>query len=281
MTEMITRFAPSPTGYLHLGHAASAHHVWTYASQHGGQVLLRIEDIDQTRCRADYTQSIYEDLGWLGFSWPTPVRIQSEHMDAYAVIIQHLADKGFAYRCFRTRAEIRDLMAQSDTPGMAYVGHPLPAVQERDCLARGEAYAWRLNLQEIRSYLGAMWDDLAFAVDNRDGQIAAIKADPFLHGDIVVARKDAPVAYHLAACFDDNVQCITHIIRGTDLADAPHIQCLIQVLMGWSQPVYVHHELILDETGKRLSKTAKSASLREFRRFGHRPMDIWQRLALI
>lgn len=279
MTGIITRFAPSPTGYLHIGHAASAHHVWDYAGRHGGTALLRIEDIDQTRCRPEYTQAIYEDLGWLGFSWPLPVRVQSKCMRQYESVIQHLAGHGFAYRCFRTRAEIKDLMMQSGATRPAYIGRPLPAAEERDRLARGDVYAWRLNLQEIRSELGKVWDDLAFAVD-RGGGLATVKADPFLHGDIVIARKDTPVAYHLAASYDDHIQGVTHIVRGTDLADAPHIQRVLQVLMGWKQPVYVHHDLVLDEAGKRLSKMAKSASLRDLRRYGHRPMDIWQRLSL-
>lgn len=262
MTKLVTRFAPSPTGRLHLGHAASAFHVWNAARTAGGTVLLRIEDIDTTRCRPEFTDAIYEDLAWLGLEWDGPVRIQSAHFDDYAAVVEGLAQRGLAYRCFRTRSEL-----EQQSPG------PLPAGEEAEKIAAGIHFAWRLSLAAARETIGAAWNDLAFSVQTASG-IERVKAEPSREGDIIIARKDSPSAYHLAATHDDALQGMTHIIRGEDLIDAPHIQTVLQVLMGWPQPIYHHHPLILGPDGKRLSKRHGSISLAALRADGKSVSDV-------
>ncbi|MEO1643226.1 MAG: tRNA glutamyl-Q(34) synthetase GluQRS [Pseudomonadota bacterium] len=265
-----TRFAPSPTGRLHLGHAFSAREVWRVAQAAGGEVLLRIEDIDTTRCRPDFVDGILEDLRWLGFDWPELVRQQSEHFADYAAVVDSLTARGLAYRCFRTRAEIADKV-EADRP---FTGQALPADEEEERLSQGDAFAWRLSLAACKKVLGSAYDELEFTLQTKSG-LKTQWADPALHGDVVIARKDSPSAYHIAATHDDALQGITHIVRGDDLADAPHIQTLLQVLMGWPQPIYHHHRLLMGPDGKRLSKTHGSISLAELRASGHSPSDIW------
>ncbi|MEM9055283.1 MAG: tRNA glutamyl-Q(34) synthetase GluQRS [Pseudomonadota bacterium] len=270
LSKFRTRFAPSPTGLLHLGHAASARAVWDGAVRAGGEVLLRIEDIDTTRCRPDYTDAIYEDLRWLGFEWPEPVRVQSEHFSDYAKVVEALDARGLAYRCFRTRAEI----AAATPEGQMFVSAPLPPVEEQRRLEVGEAFAWRLSLAACEAALGGTYHDLSFQLETKTG-LETRRADPGLHGDIVIARKDSLSAYHIAATHDDALQGMTHIIRGDDLAYAPHIQTLLQVLMDWPQPIYHHHALMMGPDGKRLSKSHGSISLAGLRRSGKTPDDIW------
>lgn len=255
-----TRFAPSPTYFLHLGHALSALHVWRAAEAAGGEVLLRIEDIDTTRCRPEYTDAIYDDLAWLGLTWPDPVRVQSEHFDAYRACVDQLNQMGLAYRCFRTRAELAALEDPA-CPG------PISADQEEELLAQGVPFAWRLSLARTRAYLGPLFDDLPYQ-ENTPAGLVTQRANPEQHGDIVIARKDSPSAYHIAATHDDALQGMTHIIRGEDLLDAPHIHTLLQVLMGWPRPIYQHHALLLDEDGNKLSKRQKSISLASLRADG-------------
>lgn len=264
MSSFVTRFAPSPTGYLHLGHAASAFHVWRAAQRAGGDVLLRIEDIDTTRCRPAYTEAIFEDLAWLGLTWPAPVRVQSDHFTDYAAIVRQLADLGLAYRCFRTRKQLGEGV---------FTGGPLPPSQELLWLEQGKAFAWRLSLSAAREHIGPLWYDLSYRVE-LDGKTALMKAEPERHGDIIIARKDTPSAYHIAATHDDDLQGITHVIRGEDLIDAPHIQTLLQVLLGWSHPTYIHHRLIMGPDGKRLSKSHGSIALASLRADGKTPDDI-------
>jgi len=273
--QAITRFAPSPTGYLHLGHAASAWHVWTEAAKLGAQVLLRIEDIDTTRCRPDFTDAIFEDLAWLGFRWPEPVRIQSEHFTDYARVVDDLALRGLAYRCFRTRKEVDDLIVDGD----AFIGAPLSSAEESAKIEAAVPFAWRLNLSEAQAQLADVWNELSYDELTPKGRVTH-RAIPQQHGDIVIARKDSPSAYHLAATHDDALQGVTHIVRGRDLEDAPHIQVLLQTLMGWPPVTYVHHDLIVGADGKRLSKSNKSASLRQLRENGTRPAEIWRKLEL-
>ncbi|MEL6830267.1 MAG: tRNA glutamyl-Q(34) synthetase GluQRS [Pseudomonadota bacterium] len=270
-----TRFAPSPTGYLHLGHAASAWHVWRTAKDLGAQVLLRIEDIDPTRCRPEFTAAISEDLSWLGFSWPEPIRMQSDHFDAYADIVRNLAQRGLAYRCFLTRREI----AIQALDGQAVVSAPLSPSVEAARLEAGDPFAWRLNLCEAKALLGPTWSDLSYRELTPNGPIDH-PAEPERHGNIVLARKDSPTAYHLAATYDDALQEVTDVVRGRDLEDAPHIQVLLQALMNWPQVTYHHHDLITDSAGRRLSKTDKSVSLRALRADGLQPSDVWRRLQL-
>lgn len=270
MSVFRTRFAPSPTYYLHLGHAASALHVWRAAKAAGGDVLLRIEDIDTTRCKPEYTAAIFEDLRWLGLDWPEPVRVQSDHFDAYRACVSGLQARGLAYRCFRSRSELATLPVPSQ-PG------PHAANEERILLERDVPFAWRLSLAAAREALGTDWGKLSYrALKGR--KVQTPKAEPERHGDIVIARKDSPSAYHLAATYDDAFQAMTHIVRGEDLIDAPHIQTLLQVLMEWPQPVYQHHPLIVDEDGKKLSKRQRSISLASLRADGMTAEQIRRRL---
>jgi len=265
-----TRFAPSPTFFLHLGHAASAFHVWRAAEEAGGEVLLRIEDIDTTRCRPEYTQQIFADLEWLGLTWPEPVRVQSEHFSDYRACVADLNARGLAYRCFRTRTELTDL-PDPMRPGR----HSAEDEQRR--LEANLPFAWRLSLNAARETLGPDWEALSFQEQTAEG-LESQPANPDLHGDIIIARKDSPSAYHLAATHDDALQDMTHIIRGEDLIDAPHIHTLLQTLMGWPQPIYRHHPLVLDADGRKLSKREKSISLKQLRADGVTPEQVKQRL---
>lgn len=265
-----TRFAPSPTYYLHLGHALSALHVWQAADIAGGEVWLRIEDIDTTRCRPEYTKAIYQDLRWLGLDWPEPARVQSDHFEDYAACVASLAQGRLAYRCFRTRTDLAQL-PDPQLPG------PHPADEEAARLEKGEPFAWRLSLSAARAKLGARWDGLTYTEKTPDG-LQTHRARPEVHGDIVIARKDSPSAYHLAATYDDALQRMTHLVRGEDLIDAPHIQTLLQVLMDWPRPVYQHHPLLYDEDGKKLSKRQKSISLASLRADGMTAQQIRTRL---
>lgn len=270
MSAFRTRFAPSPTYYLHLGHAASALHVWRRAEEAGGEVLLRIEDIDTTRCRPEYTAAIYQDLEWLGLSWPEPVRVQSEHFSDFKAVIDHLTQRGLTYRCFRTRTELADLQDPL-RPG------PHPADDEAARLNEGLPFAWRLSLAACQDALGEAWHALSYTERTPQGRVERA-ADPMREGDIVLARKDSPSAYHVAATHDDALQGITEIIRGEDLIDAPHIQTLLQALMGWPAPIYEHHALLLDETGQKLSKRQQSISLASLRADGMTADQVRSRL---
>lgn len=270
MNAFRTRFAPSPTYYLHLGHAASALHVWQAAELAGGEVYLRIEDIDTTRCKPEYSAAILEDLAWLGLEWSEPVRIQSEHFAAYGSCVERLRARGLAYRCFRSR---KDLAALSNPkqPG------PHAPDEERRLLGDGVPFSWRLSLAAARNVLGANWETLTYRLQTGQS-VQSVRAEPERHGDIVIARKDSPSAYHLAATYDDALQSMTHIIRGEDLVDAPHIQTLLQVLMGWPHPIYQHHPLVTDLGGKKLSKSERSISLASLRADGMTAEQIRNRL---
>lgn len=270
--SFITRFAPSPTGAMHLGTAASAFHVWRAAEEVGGTVLLRVEDVDQTRCKPEYTEAILEELAWLGLSWPEPVRIQSHHFAEYEAGLQNLRERGLLYRCFLTRRELAER-----APDGVYRGGPLPSDEEAARLEAGDAFAWRLSLDRARDLIGPGWGQLAYLEDT-GGTLVERRAEPERHGDVVLARKDTPVAYHFSCCHDDALQGVSHVIRGTDLEDAPHIHVLIQALMGWPTPVYHHHPVLLGPDGKKLSKSHGSKSLASLRAEGLTPSDV-RRLA--
>lgn len=273
MSDFVTRFAPSPTGRLHLGHVYSAFQVRRAADAVGGQAVLRIEDIDVTRCRPEYEAAIHEDLAWLGLEWEGEVRRQSEHFSQYAATIETLRARGLVYRCFRSRAQIAALTEGG--PDTAFASGPLPAEDEAEKRAAGAPFAWRLWLRAARAELGAAYDALAYTVESLDGtQQHRLACRPELHGDIALTRKDAPAAYHLAACHDDAVQGITHIIRGEDLIDAPHIQTLLQALMGWPHPIYRHHRLLTGPDGKRLSKSDRSKTVASLRAEGLTPGEV-------
>ena len=250
-----TRFAPSPNGRLHIGHLASALFVWNYAERNGAEVLLRIEDTDTSRCKPEFTKLIFEDLDWLGLEWPEPVRIQSKHFADYQSVQDNLLNRGFLYRCFKSRSEISLL-----TQGKPYVGKALKPSQEQILLESGRPYSWRLSLDAVREEIGSIWNELDYRISN--GALCYRRpASPAIHGDIVVSGKDSPTSYHVAATHDDAIQGITHVIRGMDLADAPHIHRLLQILLGWPEPTYIHHSLIVDAEGKKLSKRDKAPSI--------------------
>lgn len=267
----VTRFAPSPTGHLHRGHAFSALTAFRAAQAAGGRFLLRIEDIDATRCRPEYEAAILEDLAWLGLAWETPVRRQSEHLADYHAAIDTLRGRGLVYRCFKTRKEI-DIGRAPHAPAVPYVGAPLPASEEAERLARGEAFAWRLSLAAAREALGG-FERLTFIEQGAgpDGETGRVQARPETAGDIVLARKDVGVAYHLAVVHDDALQGVTHVIRGLDLFEAAHIQRLLQALLDLPTPIYRHHGLLLGPDGKRYAKRDKAQTLRELRAAGMSP----------
>ena len=270
----VTRFAPSPTGYLHRGHAFSALTAFRAAQDAGGRFLLRIEDIDATRCRPDYDAAIFEDLAWLGLEWETPVRRQSEHLADFHAAIETLRERGLVYRCFKTRKEI-DIGRAPHEPAVAYVGSPLPADEEAQRLDRGEAFAWRLSLAAAREALGG-FEGLTFTEQGAgpDGETGVIQARPETAGDIVLARKDVGVAYHLAVVHDDALQGVTQVIRGVDLFEAAHIQRLLQALLGYPTPTYHHHGLLVGPDGKRYAKRDKAQTLRELRAEGMSATDL-------
>lgn len=270
-----TRFAPSPTGRLHKGHAFSALTAWRGAKAADGRFVLRIEDIDPTRCRPEFEAGIYEDLAWLGLDWETPVRRQSDHLADYAAVVEALDRRGLLYRCFRTRKEILDAIGDAPHgPAEAARPGPHPAEEEARLLAEGRPFAWRLSLDRAKEALGgAAWDALSFIEEGSgpDGETGPVKARPETTGDVVLARKDAGTAYHLAVTHDDAMQGISHVIRGQDLFEATHIQRLIQALMDWPAPVYRHHRLLAGPDGRRYAKRDRSVTLAELREGGLTP----------
>jgi glutamyl-Q tRNA(Asp) synthetase len=277
MAGFVTRFAPSPTGLLHLGHAYAALTAYDAARHARGRFILRIEDIDATRVRPEYEQAIYEDLAWLGLRWETPVRRQSEHMADYEAALTRLREAGLLYRCFRTRREVMEAAASAPHgPAEAFVGAPLSADEEAALLAEGKPYAWRLSMGAARGVLGEAWEGLTFEEEGEgpEGERGTITVQPALHGDVVLARKDVGVAYHLAVVVDDALQGITHVIRGQDLFEAAHVQRLLQVLLGLPEPVYRHHPLLLGPDGKRLAKRNGAEALRDLRARGLTPEKV-------
>ena len=268
----VTRFAPSPTGRLHRGHAFSALTAWRYARAIGGRFLLRIEDIDPTRCKPEFETAILEDLTWLGFDRDGPLRRQSEHLADYATVIDQLNGRGLLYRCFRTRKDILDSIGDAPHgPVEAARPGPHPASEEAVLLGEERPFAWRLSLDRAREALGErVWEALTFVEEGQgpNGEQGLIKARPETAGDAVLARKDAGTAYHVAVTHDDALQGVTHVIRGEDLFEATHVQVLIQTLMGWPTPVYRHHRLLVGEDGRRYAKRDRSVTLAELRAGG-------------
>ncbi len=271
--KLVTRFAPSPTGLLHLGHAFSALTVFHAAREAGGRFLLRIEDIDRTRCKPEFETAIYEDLAWLGLDWESPVRRQSDHFKDYDAALNALREKNLVYRCFKTRKEILDEIARAphlsaDGPeGPAYMGEPLPAEEERALIDAGEPFAWRLSIEAAKKHLGPAYEALSFTEETPEGA-RTVKAAPEIFGDPVIARKDNGTSYHLASVHDDALQGVTHVIRGEDLSHAAHLHRLLQALLDYPAPAYRHHRLLTDEGGKRLAKRDKAATLQALRDSG-------------
>lgn len=269
----MTRFAPSPTGYLHLGHAASAYHVWQTAIALNAPVKLRIEDIDHTRCRPEYEDAIIADLTRLGFEWDGPMRRQSDHLDDYAKAMSFLRHAELIYRCFKPRQEIECARAESSDPSAAYTGGPLPPSEEQARLNAGEPHAWRLSLRNAKERLGKTYDTLSYTEIGPDSPISH-PAHPERHGDVILARKDINTSYHIACCHDDALQAITHVVRGEDLRDVTHIHVLLQALMGWPQPLYRFHPLLLGPDGQKLSKRNQDKALHTFWSEGVTPAEI-------
>jgi glutamyl-Q tRNA(Asp) synthetase len=270
--SIVTRFAPSPTGYLHLGHALSALSAWRHAREAGGCFLLRIEDIDPGRCRPEFAAAIEEDLAWLGLDWDGPVRVQSAHLPEYRAALDALAARGLLYPCFCTRTEILAEVAASANAPHAPDGSPLypgtcrllPAAQRLARMASGERFALRLDMARA---LAAAPGPLYF----QEAGEGAIACDPAQFGDVVLARKDAPASYHLCVTHDDALQGVTLVTRGVDLKPATHLHRLIQALMGWPTPRYAHHRMLTDASGRRLAKRDKAATLRDLRAEGRSP----------
>ena len=251
-----TRFAPSPTGYLHLGHAFSALTAYSAARENQGDFILRIEDIDHTRCRPSFEAAIYDDLAWLGMTWETPVLRQGEHLTDYRAALERLRTLGVLYADHRTRTGQAEQALSAPQEGVAKGdGAPAPP-------------AWRLSVEAALARLGQ--PELTF-VDVHAGTQAA---HPEINGDVILGRKDIGVAYHLAVVIDDARQGITHIHRGMDLFEATHTQVLLQALLGLPTPVYAHHALLLDDDGRRLAKRKGSKSLRDYRAEGLSVEDI-------
>ncbi len=284
MTSHATRFAPSPTGYLHLGHAFAA--LYAHEQAAGGRFLVRIEDTDRTRSRPVYEAAIEEDLAWLGLSWERPMRRQSEHLDDYAKALEILKARGWAYPCFCTRKEIEaEFAASVSAPhgpeGPIYPGTcRMHSAQYRDArLQRGDQHAWRLDVVKALGSVGSALEfrELGSGPNGETGTIAA-RVDAF--GDFVLARKDAPASYHLAVVVDDALQGITMVTRGNDLFAATSLHRLLQELLGLPAPVYSHHRLICDATGKRLAKRDQATTLRTLRAGGWTPARVREAVGL-
>jgi glutamyl-Q tRNA(Asp) synthetase len=273
----VTRFAPSPTGYLHLGHVRSALEGWRAARGTGGRFLLRLEDIDQTRCRGEYAVAILEDLAWLGLSWDGPVRKQFEHLEDYRRALDRLEAMAVVYPCFCTRREIRDEIARAGGAPHALSGPPYPgtcrALDRRQRIEKqrsGVDYALRLDLDRALALTGA----LEWIEEAGDGPHRRL-ADPAPLGDVVLARKDVPTSYHLAVTVDDAIQGVTLVTRGEDLATATHVHRVLQALLNLPTPRYRHHELVTDAAGRRLSKRDRALTIRAMRASGIGPAEIF------
>lgn len=267
---MRTRFAPSPTGYLHLGHAFAAKQAFGAAKENSGVCLLRIEDIDHTRCKPEYTEAIYDDLRWLGFEWPEAVRVQSRCRADYEKTLEALKSKGLLYPCFLTRREINaQTGGDRQTGGTLYLGPktPLSDDEVHSRMARGETPAWRLSVARCRDFLGEGFNDLTYEESGETYQPA-----PF--GDEVLARKDIGLSYHLCCVHDDAAQGITHIVRGADIAPLTPFHVLLQKLMGWPVPRYHHHKLLRRADGDKLAKRNADTAVRQFRAAGHSPQEV-------
>jgi glutamyl-Q tRNA(Asp) synthetase len=270
---VVTRFAPSPTGLLHLGHAHAALFAWRAAEAARGRCLLRIEDIDRGRCRSEFEAAIEEDLAWLDLHWEGPVRRQSEHLGTYAEILAELHGRGLLYPCFCTRKEIRAEIARAaEAPhgpdGPLYPGtcRELGEAERRARLSAGEPHALRLDVARATAETGPLvW------VDRGRSEVAA---EPAVFGDVVLARKDTSTSYHLAVTLDDALQGVTLVTRGADLFPATHIHRLLQALLDLPVPEWHHHDLLTDNAGKRLAKRHDPLTIRALREAGKSPAEV-------
>lgn len=275
----ILRFAPSPNGRLHLGHAYSALLNAQLAAQWDGRFLVRIEDIDTTRCTPALAQQALDDLRWLGLAWEEPVRVQSQHFDDYIAAADALRAQHLLYPCFCTRTHVAQHSTGTDPDGAplyhgACASLPMREVQAR--MQAGEPHAWRLRMQQALAQLGA---PLTYPrMDITNNVVGIVPADPTRWGDVILVRKETPTSYHLSVVVDDALQAITHVVRGRDLEAATDVHVLLQALLGLPTPRYHHHALIT-MGGEKLSKSKASESLAELRARGVTPHDIRGMLA--
>ncbi len=289
MPQPTFRFAPSPNGYLHLGHALSALVNFEMARTSGGRFLLRIEDIDAARCRPEFEQAIYQDLAWLGLTWEQPVRRQSRHFDDYRAALARLDALRLAYPAFESRGEIARLVATRETQAAwprdpdgapLYPGDArgLSPAERKRRIAAGDPYALRLDMTAALTRAGAFaWTETG---NGPTGETESVAANPAAWGDVVLARKEVPTSYHLAVVVDDARQGISHVVRGQDLFWSTSVHRLLQVLLDLPAPLYHHHRLVLDAEGRKLSKSTRSTSLRALRQEGATPADIRRMVAL-
>jgi glutamyl-Q tRNA(Asp) synthetase len=289
----VFRFAPSPNGYLHLGHAYSALLNFDSARQAGGRFLLRIEDIDLARCKPEFETAIYEDLAWLGIAWEEPVRRQSQHLAQYRDALERLAAQGLIYPSFESRTEIAKLVAQREAgaastpwprdpdgaplyPGTAKL---LAPGERAGLLESGAPYALRLDMAAARARAGDLdWTERG---EGPDGETGALAARPEGWGDVILARKETPTSYHLSVVIDDALQGVTEVVRGQDLFWSTSVHRLLQELLGLREPAYRHHRLILDGAGQKLSKSTAATGLRELRASGVSPADVRRLVGLL
>jgi glutamyl-Q tRNA(Asp) synthetase len=282
MSRPVFRFAPSPNGFLHLGHALSALLNADLAKQTGGRLLLRIEDTDTTRCRPEFEQAVLEDLAWLGIEWEQPVRRQSDHFDEYLAALDRLEKSGLVYPAFESRSDIARLVEERERDtGKAWPADPdgaplypgrareLPEAERAERRA-AEPFALRLDMATALARAGR---NLTWREEGESG-LCEVRAHPEHWGDVVLGRKESPGSYHLAVVLDDALQGITHVVRGMDLFEATAIHRLLQELLGLPAPVYRHHRLLLDRDGNKLAKRTKSTTLRDLRAAGWTPSDV-------
>ena len=285
----VFRFAPSPNGYLHLGHACSALLNFDAARRSGGRLLLRIEDIDPARCRPEFEAAVYQDLAWLGMTWETPVRRQSEHLADYRAALEKLTAMGLIYPAFESRAEIARLVAEREaqapwprdpdgTPLYPGAAKSLPPDERARLIESDTPYALRLDMAAARARVPDLgWIEHGEGPDRETGAVAA---RPEAWGDVILARKETPTSYHLSVVVDDALQGITEVVRGADLFWSTSVHRLLQHLLGLPQPAWRHHRLVCDREGRKLSKSSGAAALRELRVQGATPADIRLRVGL-
>lgn len=301
--EIITRFAPSPTGRLHIGHASAASAVFDFAETHDGTALLRIEDIDHTRCHPAFTDGIYEDLAWLGYDWPKPARVQSAHIADYAAVVDDLMNKGLAYPCTLTRSDLKagrlthrnnlpefsseDLERWSEQSLHSTGTNPFlftTSVLQAAALQSKPSLPFTIRLDLDRAMEAVSDQSLTYLNLKDAGDLNALEtldARPSLlawaasdRPDPIMARRDIGCSYHIAVTHDDHIQGITHVVRGADFIDQTPLHVLIQTLMGWRTPIYYHHPLVTDGTGRKLSKSARDLTLQTLRERGATPAEV-------
>ncbi len=291
MTGPVFRFAPSPNGALHLGHAYSALLNADLCAAAGGRMLVRMEDIDTERCRPEYEAAILEDLAWLGLSWQQPVRRQSDHFSDYRDALDRLIDAELVYPAFMSRGEVRAFIADAETghepwprdpdgaPLYPPIDKALSAKERARRIADGRAFSWRLDMRAALDRIGAPleWGE---GGGGPAGETGCVRAEPAAWGDVVLARRDSPASYNLCVVVDDAIQGVSHVVRGRDLFYATAVHRLLQDLLGLPVPAYLHHDLVLDADGRKLSKSRGDTALRALRAGGARPDDIRRMVGL-